>query len=167
LRKEQEWEWKEEQQNTFDTLKVRFTTNLILCTADPETLLRVESDTSDYVMGAILSMKCKDDKWRPCTFYLNSLSNVERNYNVHDKEMLGIIRALEAWRHHLEGATHKVEVWCDHRNLQYFMGAKKLNQQQACWTLYLTRFDFEMIHKPGASIGKVDALSRRPDQKRE
>ena len=72
---------------------------------------------------------------------------------------------LEAWRHHLEGATHKVEIWSDHRNLQYFMGAKKLNRRQARWALYLSRFDFEMIHKPGASMEKADALSRRPDHK--
>ena len=69
-----------------------------------------------------------DEKWRPCTFYSKLLSDIERNYDVHDKEMLGIIRALEAWRHHLEGAMHKVEIWSDHQNLQYFMGAKKLNR---------------------------------------
>jgi hypothetical protein len=45
------------------------------------------------------------------------------------------------------------------------MGAKKLNQRQACWALYLSRFDFEMVNKPGASMGKADALSRRPDHK--
>ena len=114
----------------FDTLKVKFTTNPILTTLNLEQPLRVESDTSDYATGAILSMKCKDNKWRPCAFYSKLLSNVERNYDVHDKEMLGIIRALEAWRHHLEGANHKVEVWSDHRNLQYFMEVKKLNCRQ-------------------------------------
>ena len=65
----------------------------------------------------------------------------------------------------MEGAKHNVEIWSDHQNLQYFMGAKKLNRRQARWALYLLRFDFELIHKPGASMGKVDALSRRPDHK--
>ena len=125
----------------------------------------MEADALDYATGAMLSMQGEDEKWRPCAFYSKSLSDVERNYAVHDKEMLGIIRALEAWRHHLEGATHKVEIWLDHRNLQYFMGAKRLNRRQARWALYLSRFDFEMIHKPGASMGKADALSRRPDHK--
>ena len=40
-----------------------------------------------------------------------------------------------------------------------------MNRRQARWALYLTCFDFEMIHKPGASMGKADALSRRPDHK--
>ena len=103
--------------------------------------LWVEADMSDFAMGAVLSMKGEDEKWRPCTFYSKSLSDVERNYDVHDKEMLGIIRALEAWRHHLEGAKHKVKIWSDHQNLRYFMGAKKLNRRQARWALYLSRFN--------------------------
>jgi len=101
----------------------------------------------------------------PCAFYSKSLNDVERNYDVHDKEMMGIIRALEAWRHHLEGVKHRVEIWSDHRNLQYFMSSKKLNRRQARWALYLSRFDFEMINKPGSAMGKADALSRRPDHK--
>jgi hypothetical protein len=77
LRKDQKWEWKEAQQNTFDTLKERFISNLILVTPDLEKPLRVESDSSDYATGAILSMKCDDEKWRPCTFYSKSLSDVK------------------------------------------------------------------------------------------
>ena len=123
----------------FDTLKARFTSYPILITADPEKPLRVEADASDFATGAVLSMKGEDEKWRPCAFYSKSLSDVERNYDVHDKEMLGIIRALEAWRHHLEGAKYKIEIWSDHQNLQYFMGAKKLNRRQARWALYLSR----------------------------
>jgi hypothetical protein len=42
--------------------------------------------------------------------------------------MLAIIRALDEWRHFLEGAGHKVEIWTDHKNLEYFMSAKKLNR---------------------------------------
>ena len=87
---------------------------LILIMADPEKLLWVEADTLDYATGAVLSMKGENKKWRLCAFYSKSLSNVERNYNIYDKEMLGIIRVLEVWRHHLEGATHKVEIWSDH-----------------------------------------------------
>jgi len=60
---------------------------------------------------------------------------MERNYEIHDKEMLAIIHALEEWRHFLEGATHPVEIWTDHKNLEYFMTAKKLNYHQARWSL--------------------------------
>jgi len=46
--------------------------------------------------------------------------------------MLAIIHALEEWRHFLEGAWHPIEIWMDHKNLEYFMTAKKLNYCQAC-----------------------------------
>jgi len=88
---------------------------------------------------------------------------VERNYEIHDKEMLAIIHALEEWRHFLEGATHPVEIWTDHKNLEYFMMAKKLNRRQARWSLHLARFDFLLHHHPGHTMGKPDALSRRAD----
>jgi len=96
-------------------------------------------------------------------FYNKSLFPVEWNYEIHDKEMLAIICALEEWRHFLEGAQHPVEIWMDHKNLEYFMTAKKLNRRQARWSLYLARFDFKLIHHPGQSIGKPDTLSWRPD----
>jgi hypothetical protein len=77
--------------------------------------------------------------------------------------MLAVMRSLEEWRHFLEGAQHKVEIWTDHKNLEYFMTAKKLNRRQARWSLYLSRFDFVMHHRPGKSMGKPDALSRCAD----
>jgi len=42
--------------------------------------------------------------------------------------MLAIIRTLEEWRHFLEGARYPVEIWTDHKNLEYFMTAKKFNR---------------------------------------
>jgi hypothetical protein len=89
-----------------------------------------------------------------------SLSETERNYEIHNKEMLAIIRALEEWRHFLEGAPNKFEIWTDHKNLEYFMSAKKLNRRQARWSLTLARFNFVMHHRPGKTMEKPDALSR-------
>ena len=79
--------------------------------------------------------------------------------------MLVTIRGLENWRHLLEGTKYKFEVWTNHKNLEYFMRVQKLNQRQACWTLYLSRFDFTLKHVLGTKMGKADKLSRRPDWK--
>jgi len=58
------------------------------------------------------------------------LSNkAERNYEIHDKEMLAIIQCLEAWRHFLERVKDQFKIWTDHKNLEYFMKAQKLNQK--------------------------------------
>ena len=59
----------------------------------------------------------------PGRLLFQSLTPVEWNYEIHDKEMLVIIRALQEWRHFVEGAEHKCEIWTDHKNLEYFMTA--------------------------------------------
>ena len=66
-------------------------------------------------------------------------------------------------RHLLEGAQNKFEIWNNHKNLEYFMGNQKLNQHQAKWALYLSRFDFILKHVPGSSMGRANSLSQRPD----
>jgi len=90
----------------------------------------MEVDTSDYAIEGVLSMECKDGKWRPVAFLSKSLNKTERNYEIHDKEMLAIIRGLENWRHLLEGVCFKFEIWMDHKNLEYFMKVQKLNCKQ-------------------------------------
>jgi len=140
------------------------TTALVLVSPQGLEPFRIEADSSDFASGAVLSQQLPgEEKWHPVAFYSKSLSPVERNYEIHDKEMLAIICALEEWKHFLEGARHPVEIWTDHKNLEYFMTAKKLNCRQARWSLYLARFDFRLIHRPGRSMRKPDALSRRPD----
>ena len=123
----------------------------------------MEVNVSDYAMGGILSMKCEDGKWRPVAFLSKSLNKTERNYEIHDKKMLAIIRGLENWKHLLKGTYFKFEIWIDHKNLEYFIKVQKLNHRQACWTLYLSRFDFTLKHVPGMKMGKADGLSRQLD----
>ena len=98
-------------------------------------------------------------------FLSKSLNETEKNYKIHNKEMLAIVRGLEAWRRLLEGVQIKFEIWTDHKNLEYFMKAQKLNRRQARWALYLFRFDFTLKHVAGSKMGKVDRLSRRADWK--
>ena len=127
--------------------------------------MRMEVDTSDYVTEGVLLMEYEDRLWRPVAFLSKSLNEMERNYEIHDKEMLTIVKGLEAWRHLLEGAQSKFEIWIDYKNLEYFMKAQKLNRRQARWALYLSRFDFTLKHVLGTKMGKVDGLSRRLDWK--
>src|SRR6266446_2395734 len=80
--------------------------------------------------------------------------------------MLAIMHVLEEWRHFLEGSDQKFEICTDHKNLSYFQEAHKLNCCQARWSLYLSRFDFVLTHKPGRQMGRPDALSRQADHLR-
>jgi len=151
------------QQKVFDKLKKIFTSKPVLAAPDLDKEFRVEADASNYATGGVLSMKCSDEKWRPVTFISKSLNDTEKNYEIHDKEILVVVRCLEAWRHFLEGAVVKFKIWTDHKNLEYFMKAQKLNRKQARWALYLSRFDFRLKHVPGSKMGKADSLRRRPD----
>jgi len=90
----------------------------------------LETDASDYALGAVLSQK-QDEKWHPIAFLSKSLNEAERNYEIYDKEMLAIMVALDEWRHHLLGAKLQFEIWTDHQNLTYFKKPQKMNRRQA------------------------------------
>ena len=154
MRKETKWNWGERQQKAFEELKERFTTEPVLVTPDLDREMRVEVDALDFATGGVLLIKCEDERWRPVAYIFKSLNEAERNYKIHNKEMLAIIWCLEAWRHFLEGAKGQFEIWTDHKNLEYFMKAQKLNQRQARWSLYLSRFDFALKHVAGKSMGR-------------
>jgi len=96
MRKDVKWQWGVEQQKAFNELKRVFTTKPVLVALDLDKEFRVEADASNYATGGVLSMKCSDEMWRPVTFISKSLSDTERNYEIHDKEMLAVVRCLEA-----------------------------------------------------------------------
>jgi len=70
----------------------------------------MEVNVSDYTIEGVLSIECKDRRWRLVAFLSKSLNEIERNYKIHNKEMLVVIRGLENWRHLLEGTKFKFKV---------------------------------------------------------
>ena len=64
-------------------------------------------------------------------FFSKFLFEVECNYEIYDKEILVVIQALKKWRYFLKGTKILVEIWTDHKNLEYFIIAKKFNNRQA------------------------------------
>jgi hypothetical protein len=105
-----QWKWTEEEQYAFDTLKTMFTTAPILQIPNDFHPYRLETDSSDFATGAVLEQQGEDGKWRPVAFYSKSLNVHERNYEIYDKELLAIIRALEEYRHYLEGHPPKSHI---------------------------------------------------------
>ena len=82
----------------------------VLVAPDLDKKMRVEADASEYATGGVLSMKYENEKWRPVAFISKSLNKAERNYEIHDREILVIIRYLEEWRYLLEGAQGRFEI---------------------------------------------------------
>jgi len=96
VRKEQKWKWERKQEKAFEKLKTVFTTEPILAILDINREMRVEADASDYVTGGVLLTKYEDGKWRSVAFISKLLNAMEQNYKIHNKEMLAVIRYLEA-----------------------------------------------------------------------
>ena len=91
-RKKQKWNWEIRQEKTFKVLKKQFTTKPILVAPDLDKKMRVEVDALDYTTEDVLSIECKDRKWRPVAYLSKSLNETER---IYDKEILTVIRKLE------------------------------------------------------------------------
>ena len=91
----------------------------------------------------------------------------KRNYKIHEKELLPVIQVLEEWRHILEGIMHMREILNDHWKIMYFHTSQNLNYWQVHWSLFLSRFDFSLIHRPGRHSAKPDTLSHWVDHQAE
>ena len=76
-------------------------------------------------------MQVGDDGFlRPIAFHFKSMRKSECNYDVHDKDLLAIILALEDWRRYVKGSRQRAKILTDHKNLVPFMTKKKLNERQ-------------------------------------
>ena len=158
------WEWTERQQEAFQTLKDIVATTPILIHPDLEEKFCVEIDASNYAYGAVLSQKGKtDQKQHPVAFFLKSMTPAERNYGISDKEALVIVKALQHWRHWLEGTKIPIEILTDHRNLEYFTKPCILNRRQLRWMDLLHHYNYLISYQPGNKNGVADALSQRAE----
>ena len=148
----------------FGQLRALFTLAPVLAHPDPSLAFIVEVDTSEAAIEAMLSQRSgTPPKLRPCAFFSTKLSPAERNYDVGDRELLTVVKALKAWRHWLEGAKHPFLIWTDHRNLEYIRAARRLNPRQARSAMFFTRFVFTLSYRPGSQNKKADALSQLYD----
>ena len=94
---------------SFEALKAAFTTAPVLQYPDQDCEFRLETDTSEFAVGGVISIKCDDGEFRPVAYMSHSMTPPEQNYPIHDKEILAIIKATEAWRHYLEATPSTVK----------------------------------------------------------
>ena len=120
---------------------------------------QIECDASKYALGAVLTQTDTNGDWHPCAFISKTFSEMERNYEIYDRELLAIIQALEEQWYHIQGSPHTTIILSDHKNLTYYREAWKLNQWQAQWSLYLSEFDVKLVHTPGHKMIQSDTLS--------
>jgi len=145
-KKDEPFVWGAEQQLAFETMVPAFTTAPALRHFDYEREIIIETDASDYVSAGVLSQRDDEGVLHPVAYYSKKHSTAECNYDIYDKELMAIIKALEEWRPECEGAAYPLQLITDHKNLEYFMTKKLLNRRQARWSEFLTRFDYKIVY---------------------
>src|SRR5579863_3215584 len=156
--------WTDAQENAFLGLQDTLTSSPTLLLPNYSKPFTLIMDTSNFAVGAILEQEDALGRSHPIAFFSKSLQPAERNYKIHDKELLAIILALKHFQHYLQGNPHVTHIYLDQANLQYFIMKQTLTRQQAHWSLFLATFDYLIIPKPGKT-NKADELSWQPDYK--
>jgi hypothetical protein len=157
------WKFSDDARKSFEALKAAFISAPVLTHWVPDRPIIVETDASDYALGAILSIETDSGEIHPVAFHSRTFSAPELNYDTHDKELLAIFEAFRVWRHFLEGSGTPIDVITDHKNLEYFSTTKVLTRRQARWSEYLSQFNLIIRFRPGRLGTKPDSLTRRWD----
>jgi len=100
----------DKERTAFEALKAAFTCAPVLQYPNQDREFCLETDVSEFAIVGVISVKCEDSKFRPVAYMLHSMTLPERNYPIHDKEMLAIIKATEAWCHYLEATPYAFEI---------------------------------------------------------
>ncbi|KAG2782475.1 hypothetical protein Pcac1_g7555 [Phytophthora cactorum] len=162
LKKEAEWKWTSECQQAFDAVKQGLTEALIIAVADQDRPFHVVCDASDIAIGCALMQHDHEGRDRVVYYRSRQLKPAERNYPVHDKELLAMKYALAKFRVYLLGSGPFV-VYTDHGSRQTAVKSPHISQQMARWLSLFAEYDFRVEYKPGRLNVVADALSRRPD----
>lgn len=158
------FKWTHDCEEAFQAMKERVCQAPILIHFDSNVPSYLETDASDYVSAGVLSQEGKNGVLHPVAYFSKKMTPAECNYEIHDKELLAIIRSFEQWRPELEGTGTPVKVLTDHKGLEYFMSTKKLTPRQARWAEFLSEFNFVINYQSGTKNAKADALTRRPNE---
>ena len=161
-KKDQPFVWTEECQNALDTLINIVLNNPSLRQPNLSKPFFLQVDASAFATGAILTQQDDRKKHVAVGFHSQTFSEAERNYDIHDCELLAVYRGLTHYRHLLLSSPHPITVYNNHKNLEYYRKPQSINRQVVCYIPHLADYNFQLVHIPGTT-NKADTLSRCPD----
>jgi len=169
-RKDTPWHWDVEQKQAFEHLKTLMCRHPVLAQPNYDKPFVVHTNASAYGMGAILlqegelplNVKTQKPLLHPIAYYLGTFIQVERNYDIYERELLVVVKALKHWWHHLGGSRWPFTVVTDHANLAYWKEPRDLNRRTARWHGFLQDYWFHIQLTPGKCNTAADFLSRHP-----
>ena len=158
--------WTTECQNSFDKIKSLLTSSPVLLLPDMTKPFRIETDSSDFGVGAVLLQPAdntdysKNSSWHPIAYESKKLSSAERNYPAQERELLGVIHALRTWECFVDGCQAGYQVMTDHASLQYLRKQTKPTPRLVRWLAELESYSPEIVYKSGKTNIVPDLLSR-------
>jgi len=127
----------------------------------------VHTDASAYGVGTILlqegdinPQKPSKPRLHPIAYYSATFTPTERNYDIYERELLAVLKALQNWRPHLAWTPQPFTLITDHANLTFWKHPRKVNRRVARWFAELQDYWFEIKHIPGKTHTAADFLSR-------
>ncbi|GKA93760.1 reverse transcriptase domain-containing protein [Tanacetum coccineum] len=148
------FDWGEEQELAFQTLKDKLCNAPVLALPDGPEDFVVYCDASGLGLGCVLMQRGK-----VIAYASRQLKIHEKNYTTHDLELGAVVFALKIWRHYLYGT--KSVIYTDHKSLQHIFSQKELNMRQRRWIELFSDYDCEIRYHPGKANVVADALSRK------
>jgi hypothetical protein len=153
-RVKQVFQWGGKQQKAFDTLKEKISAAPVLALPDLRQPFEIQTNASNYAMGAVLLQHGK-----PICFHSETFNGVVINYPAYDKELYALVQSVKKWKHYLLGKETIVHT--DHQPLQYLQSQTKLQQARHFrWMGFLQQFHLVIRYKKGIYNKVVDMLSR-------
>ncbi|GJW32898.1 reverse transcriptase domain-containing protein [Tanacetum coccineum] len=152
--KSKTFDWGEEQELAFQTLKDKLCNAPVLALPDRPEDFMVYCDASGIGLGCVLMQRGK-----VIAYASRQLKIHEKNYTTHDLELGAVVFALKIWRHYLYGT--KSVIYMDHKSLQHIFSQKELNMRQRRWIELFSDYDCEICYHPGKANVVADALSRK------
>ncbi|GMF58134.1 unnamed protein product [Phytophthora fragariaefolia] len=162
LKKDAVWSWTSEAQQAFEAIKNSLQSAPILALPDEDRPFSVVCDASDFAIGCALLQVDAEGRERVVSFQSRQLKAAEKNYPVHDKELLATKYALVKFWVHLLGQKPFV-IYTDHASLRTATSLPHLSHRMARWLSFFAEYNFTVEYKPGKQNVLEDALSRRPD----
>ena len=159
MKKGVKWEWTAECETVFVRLKVKLTSEPILALPTNEGTFVLDTDASDFGLGAVLS-QIQNDEERVIAYASRTLAKPELKYEVTRKELLAIVFGLKQFRQYLLG--RHIVIRTDHAALSWLRRTPEPLPQLARWMTFIEQFDYEVHHREGRKHGNADGLSRRP-----
>ncbi|GKE43711.1 putative reverse transcriptase domain-containing protein [Tanacetum coccineum] len=148
------FDWGEEQENAFQTLKDKLCNKPVLALPDGPEDFVIYYDASGLGLGCVLMQIGK-----VIAYASRQLKIHEKNYTTHDLELGAVVFTFKIWRHYLYRT--KSVIYTDHKSLHNIISQKELNMRQRRWIELFSDYDCETRYHPGKANVVVDALSRK------